>query len=130
MLLSWVLTRDIDAVLLIADQYGGRWVDDQGSTRIQPFTLDDVTRRHLIDESLPRNEQIREAVRRADSGILPALQEILGRLQSGAIDGWSRPNGSGDLTKIDPIQWAGLRFLPIQGHDVAVPVDSEGDLLR
>jgi hypothetical protein len=129
MLLEWVLTRDIDAVLSMASQYGGWQVDDQGAARIQPFTLDDVTRTHSIDESLPKEERAREAVRRADSFILPARQEIFDALRAGTLDGWARPNGSGDLTKIGPVQWAGLRFRGVDGHDIALPVDSEGDLL-
>jgi hypothetical protein len=129
MLLEWVLTRDLDAVLSMADQYGGWLVDDEGGVRIQPSTLDDVMRTHSVDESLSEEERAREAVRRAELVILPARQEIFDALRAGTLDGWARPDGSGDMTKIAPIQWAGLRFYAIDGHDIALPVNSEAERL-
>jgi hypothetical protein len=129
MLLEWVLTRDVEAVLSMADEYGGWRIDDGGAARIQPPTVDGVLRAHTIDQSLSEDERTREAVRRANLVVIPARQEIYDALRSGEIDGWARPNGSGDLTRIEPIQWAGLRFRAVDGHDVALPVDSEGDPL-
>jgi hypothetical protein len=129
MLLEWVLTRDIETVQSMADEYGGWLFDDEGPARFRPPTLDDVLLAHTIDKSLPKDEQAREVVRRANSYVTPARQEIFDALRSGVIDGWARPNGSGDIVKIDPIQWAGLRFRAVNGHDIALPVDSEGDPL-
>ena len=129
MALEWVLTRDIDAVPSMADRYGACRVDPQGVARIQPFTLDDVARTHSIDERLLEEKRAREAVRRATSSILPARKEIFDALRTGTLDSWARPNGSGGMTRIEPIQWAGLRFCAFDGHDIALPVDSEGEPL-
>jgi hypothetical protein len=129
MLLEWVLSRNIEAVLSMADEYGGWRVDEEAAARIQPSTMDDVSRAHTIDEALPKDGKAREAVRRANLFVIPARQKIFDALRSGAIDGWARPNGSGDIARIEPIQWAGLRFRAMGGHDIALPVDSEGDPL-
>jgi hypothetical protein len=124
MLLEWVLTRDIQAVLSMADEYGGWRVDEEGAARIQPFTMDDVLRAHTIDQSLPKDERASEAVKPAESFVIPARLEIIDALRSGAIDGWARPNGSGDIAKIDVIQSAGLRLRALNGHEIALPVDT------
>jgi hypothetical protein len=76
MLLEWVLTRDIQAVRSMADEYGSWRVDDEGAARIQPATLDDVVRAHTMDEALPKEERVREAVRRANSFVLPAQRNL------------------------------------------------------
>jgi hypothetical protein len=130
MLLQWVLRRDIERVLSMVDEYGGCRIDEVGATRIQPPTLDDVSRAHTIDASLLKDEKAKEAVRRANLFVIPARQKIFDALCRGAIDGWARPNGSGDIVKIDAIQWAGLRLSALHGHEIALPVDSEGDPLR
>ena len=44
MLLCWVLTRDKEAVLAMADEYGGWRIDGEAAERIQPSTWDDVLR--------------------------------------------------------------------------------------
>jgi len=129
MLLEWVLTRDIEAVLSMVDDYGGWRVGDGGAARIRPSTLDDVSRAHWTDEALHGEEKAREAVRRANVFILPARRAILDALCIGILHGWARPNGRGCMTRIEPIQWAGLQFRSVDGHDVALPVDSEGDPL-
>jgi hypothetical protein len=93
------LTRDIQAVLSIADEYGGWRVNEEAATRIRPSTWDDVLVAHVIDESLPKDEIAREAVKRPESFVILARQKIFDALRSGAIDGWARPNGSGDIAK-------------------------------
>jgi hypothetical protein len=130
MLLSWVLTPDIEAVHSMADEYGGWQIDGETAARIQPPSWDDVLRVYAIDDSLPKDERAREAARRAILFVIPARQKVFDALRSGAIEGWARPNGSGDIVKIEPIQWAGLRFRCFHGHDIAVPVDGEGEPLR
>jgi hypothetical protein len=125
MLLHWVLTRDSDAVLSTVTHYGGWLVKGDTVARIQPQTWDDVIRAYSIDESLPKEEKAAEAVVRAKLFVIPAQQQIYSCLRRVAIDSWARPNGSGDIVKITPIQWAGLRFRGFKGHDIAVPVDSE-----
>jgi hypothetical protein len=120
MLLRWVLTRDSEAVLSMVDDYGGVCVDlnTGASTPIQSQTWDDVSR-------APAEENVRGAVLRAELCVIPAQEEIYSSLRRGELDGWARTNGSGDIVKVEPIQWAGLRFRAHDGHDIAVPVDSE-----
>jgi len=77
MLLEWVLSRDIEAVRSMANEYGGWRVDKEGAARIQPPNWDDVLRAHTIDESLPKDDKAREAVTRAKLFVIPARQEIL-----------------------------------------------------
>jgi hypothetical protein len=125
MLLRWVLTRDIESVLSMLSDYGGSLIEGNTVTRVQPQTWDYVMRDYSIDDSLRREEQAANAVVKAELFLIPAQEEIYGSLRRGEIDAWARPNGSGDIVKIAPIQWAGLRFRAVEGHDIAVPVDSE-----
>jgi hypothetical protein len=125
MLLRWVLTRDIESVLSMLNGYGGCLVEGNTVTRVQPQTWDYVLWDYSIDDSLRREEQAANAVAKAELFLIPAQEEIYGSLRRGEIDAWARPSGSGDLVKIAPIQWAGLRFRAFEGHDIAVPVDSE-----
>jgi hypothetical protein len=125
MLLRWVLTRDIEAVLSMVNDYGGCLVEGDKVMRIQPQTRDDVMRAYLIDDSLRKEEQAANAVVKAELFLIPAQEEIYSSLRRGEVDAWARPNGSGDLVKIAPIQWVGLRLRALEGHDIAVPVDNE-----
>jgi hypothetical protein len=125
MLLRWVLTRDIGAVLSMVNDYGGCLVEGDKVRRVQPQTWDDVMRAYSIDDSLRKEEQVANAVLKAELFRIPAQEEIYSSLRRGEIDAWARPNGSGDIVKIAPIQWAGLRWRALEGHDIAVPVDSE-----
>jgi hypothetical protein len=129
MLLCWVLTRDNNAVLSMLSDYGGSMVEGDNVTRIQPQTWDDVSRTHSIDYSLPKEERARDTVLKAHVFVIPAWEEIYSRLTHGEIDAWARPNGSGNIVKIEPIQWAGLRFHALEGHDIAAPVNTEQDPL-
>jgi hypothetical protein len=61
--------------------------------------------------------------------VIPSRKEIFDALRSGKIKSWARSNGSGDIVKMDPVQWAGLRFYALNGHDIAIPVDSEREPL-
>jgi hypothetical protein len=130
MLLRWVLTRDIEAVLSMLNDYGGSLVEGDKVRRVQPQTWDDVMRAYSIDDSLQKEEQVRNAVLKAELFLIPAQEEICSSLRRGEVDAWARPNGSGDIVKIAPIQWAGLRFRALEGHDIAVPVDSEENPLH
>jgi hypothetical protein len=125
MLLRWVLTRDIEAVLSMMNDYGACLVEGDKITRVQPQTWDDVMRAYSIDDSIRKEEQMANVVFKAELFLTPAQEEIYGSLRRGEIDAWARPNGSGDIVKIAPIQWAGLRWRALEGHDIAVPVDSE-----
>jgi hypothetical protein len=124
MLLSLALTGDSEAVLSMLDDYGGAWVDlsTDASTPTRPRSWDDVSR-------APAGESVRGAVLRAELHVIPAQEAIYSSLRRGELEGWARPNGSGNIVKIEPIQWAGLRFRSLDGHDIAFPVDSEGNWL-
>jgi hypothetical protein len=125
MVMRWVLTGDSNAVLSMLDDYGRSLVEGGNVTRIQPLTWDDVARVPVVDASLSAEQQTRDAVLRALREIIPAREQIYAALRRGDLDSLARPNGSGDMARIGPIQWAGLRIRSIDGHDVAVPVDSE-----
>jgi hypothetical protein len=125
MLLRWVLTRDRAYVLTMADAYGSVQVEGDRVTRVRPESWDDVIRTYSINESLPAEEKIRTAIVKAEMEIIPAKKEIYGSLRGGALDGWARPNGSGDIVRIRPMDWTGLRFHSLDGRDIAIPVDSE-----
>jgi hypothetical protein len=125
MLLCWVLTRDSDAVLSMVNDYGGVIVDGANVCRIQPQTWEDVRLSYTIDDSLSTERKVRESVFRSQAFVLPARDEIYTRLTRGELDGWARPNGSGNIEKIEPIQWVGLRIRAFEGHDIGVPLDNE-----
>jgi hypothetical protein len=129
MVLRWVLVRDSDTVLSMLDSFGGVLVEREKVTPIRPLTWDRVVQVYAIDDSLPAEERMRQAVLRAELEIIPAQEKIYGALRRGVLDGWARPNGSGDYVKVEPIQWVGLRFRACDGHDFAVPVDSNQDRL-
>lgn len=129
MLMRWVLTRDSRAVMSMVNDYGGWLVEGDNVTRIRPHSWDDVIRSYLTHDALPKEEKTREAVLKMNLFVIPAQMEIYSSLRRGEIDAWARPNGSGDIVKITPIQWAALRFHAVEGHDTAVPVDAEQDPL-
>jgi hypothetical protein len=129
MLLCWVLSRDSERVLSMLKNYGGWRIEGDHAGRIRPQTWRDVTLAFSIDGSLPKEEKTAAAIVRTELFIIPAEEEIRSAWRRGEIDGWARRNGSGDIVKIEPIQWAGLRFRALEGHDIAVPVDSEQEPL-
>ena len=125
MLLYWMLDRDFDAVRSMVNDYGGSTVKGDKVSRTQSQTWDDVSQCYSIDDSLPEEEKVREAVFRSLVFLLPTQAAIYTRLTRGELDSWARANGSGNIVKIETIQWVGLRIRPFEGHDIAVPVDSE-----
>jgi hypothetical protein len=133
MLLHWVLTRDSATVLGMAGDYGMVIVDAErhSFSLARPKSWDDVVRQQAMnrgpsaEENLSEEQKMAMAVVTVEMEIIPAQNEIFRSLRLGKIHGWARPNGSGDIVRIEPIQWAGLRFCALEGHDVAVPVDSE-----
>ena len=118
------VTRDSRAVMSMVNDYGGWLVEGDNVTRIRPHSWDDVVRSYLRHDALPKEEKTREAVLKMNLFVIPAQMEIYSSLRRGEIDAWARPNGSGDIVKITPIQWAALRFHAVEGHDTAVPVDA------
>jgi hypothetical protein len=124
------IARDRAYVLRMADDYGAVQVAGDRVTQVRPQSRDDVIRTYSINKSLPAEEKIRSAVVKAEMEIIPAQKEIYDSLRGGALDSWARPNGSGDIVRIRPMDWTGLRFHSREGRDIAIPVDSEYNPLR
>jgi hypothetical protein len=126
MVLKWILTRDAEAVLAMAADYGAVVVnlETRTSTEVRPATMADVDRAFVIDESITdREERITQAVIRAELRVIPARHEIHDALRQGRFEARSRRNGRGDLVTIESDQWLLLKIDSIAGHDLAVPVD-------
>lgn len=125
MVLRWLLTNDREAVLSMAEDYGAVLVSGDRITPVRPKAWDDVARSPAINEGLSTEERAKITVLRATYEVIPAIDTIYEALRRGDLDAFARPNGSGDIARIEPIQWAGLRIHCLDGHDIAVPVDSE-----
>jgi hypothetical protein len=125
MLLRWVLTGDFDAVLSMINDYGGSIGNSDNVRPTQPQTWNDVSLSCVTDKLLPTEEKVRNVVFKSHHFLLPAIEEIYSRIIHGKLDSWGRPNGSGNIVKIEPIQWVGLRIRAFEQHDIVVPVDSE-----
>jgi hypothetical protein len=126
MVLQWVLTRDAEAVLAMAADYGAVAVDleNRTSTEVRPATMADVERAFVIDESIiDREEMLTEAVVWAELKVIPARRDIYDALREGRLEARSRRNGSGDLVTIEPDQWLLLRINSSEGRNLAVPID-------
>lgn len=132
MLLRWILTRDRAAVLAMLDDCGGVRVDlDSGTaTLLRLMTWEEAQREAAIDPSLPREEQIREAVHRSEKIIIPATGAICDALERGCLTAQARRNGSGDIEAIGSAQWRGLKIWSHDGRDLAVPVDANRQMLQ
>jgi hypothetical protein len=99
MVLKWILTRDAEAVLAMAADYGAVVVnlETRTSTEVRPATMADVDRAFVIDESITdREERITQAVIRAELRVIPARHEIHDALRQGRFEARSRRNGRGD----------------------------------
>jgi hypothetical protein len=131
MVLRWVLTLDRVAVLAMVDTYGAVRVDLEVGTvsRVVPEDIDAVMTAYNIDESLPPGEErTRTAVMRSER-VIRAKEEIYRALRQGKLEARTRRNGTGDVEKIAHEQWPNLKFRSLNGHDIAVPVDTEQNVL-
>ena len=130
MVLKWVLTRDLPTVLIMAEIYGADIVSEDGIARpAVPEDLGAVVRAYCIDPTVPPGRQkVREAVLHSQTAIR-AKAEIYRALQRGELEARARRNGSGDVETIPPNQWLALRFQSWKGHDLAVPIDIDQDVL-
>jgi hypothetical protein len=129
MVLEWVLSRDMQAVLAIAAAHGAMKVDpDAGTiTEIRSASMRDVERTHAIDESIAdREEKIAQAIVWGDLKGIPARREFYDALRQGELEARARRNGRGDLVVIERDQWLLLKFDSIEGHELALPVDING----
>ena len=152
MLLHWVLTRDELAVERMLHQYGDIWVGmpvikiqirDQDSKVICEHdikltkdeqlakTWSDVISEYELVPPVPPTTERRELVSALirSMSLTRATQLIYSALQRGTLDGCARRNGSGDVERIAPVEWTRLRFLGIDGHDIAVPTGTNGEPL-
>jgi hypothetical protein len=152
MLLRWVLTRDEDAVERMLRQYSDIiigmpvitiQIQDQDNNVIgehdiqiagdqqRAKTWSDVISAHELVPPVPRTTKHRELVSAfiRSMDLTKATQLIYSALQRGTLEGCARRNGSGDVERIAPVQWTRLRFLGIDGHDIAVPTGANGEPL-
>ena len=84
MVLEWVLSRDMQAVLAIAADHGAVEVDTVAKkvTEIRPASMPDVERTHAIDESISdQGETIARAIVWGDLKGIPARREIYDALK-------------------------------------------------
>jgi hypothetical protein len=152
MLLHWVLMRDEHAVERMLGQYSDILVGmpvfeiqilDQNRNIILRHDIDptranrpaktwnDVIAEYELDPPVPPATENRELVNALirSMELTKATQHIYSALQRGALEGHARRNGSGDVERIAPAEWTRLRFLGIDGHDLAVPTDVNGEPL-
>ena len=123
MLLRWVLTQDEMAVRAMAERYGAVHVELGKIMHVRPETWDDVVWAYSTGDKPPTKQNLETAVGKAQWEIIPAQQKIYRALRSGTLDSWARPNGSGALIRIDPIEYERFRFRSLDGHDFVIPVD-------
>jgi hypothetical protein len=125
MVLNWVLTRDMPAVLTMADMYGADIVPDDGiPRRAVPEDLDAVTRTYCIDPTLPLKQRVLRSQK-----VIAAKAEIYRALHRGELEARARRNGSGDVETIAPMQWPALKFQSSNGYNLAVPIAIDQDVL-
>jgi hypothetical protein len=106
MVLEWVLSRDMQAVLAIAADHGAVEVDTVAKkvTEIRPASMRDVERTHAIDESISdQGEKIARAIVWGDLKGIPARREIYDALKQGELEARSRRNGRGILSSSNGI---------------------------
>jgi hypothetical protein len=122
MVLEWILSRDLSAVLSM-DVYGATAYDGDQAVPVRPRGWQDVQSEHLRKDLRPGESGVRETVRRGLTVVLPAMTSVYAKARIGRIQGFARRNGTGDLEQIPPYQWAGLRFCSFDGRDLAIPVN-------
>jgi hypothetical protein len=126
MLLHWVLTRDEMTVAAMAERCGAIHVELGRIMHVRPETWDDVVQAYLMGDEPPTERSrsdLKTAIDKGDLELIPAWQKIYKALRSGTLDSWARPNGSGALIRIDPIEYERFRFRSLDGHDFVIPVD-------
>jgi hypothetical protein len=130
MVLKWVLTRDLPAVLDMAEIYGADFVSEDGMPRAAvPEDIDAVMSTYCTDLTASTREQrVRATVLRSQTAI-PGKVEIYLALRRGQLEAQARRNGAGDVETIAPNQWLALKFRSWNGHDLGVPIDANQDIL-
>jgi hypothetical protein len=130
MVLKWFLIRDLPTVLAMVESYGDKIISEDTLARVVPEDLDAVMRAYCVDPTLPPGEErAREAVLRSHD-VIAAKAEIYRALRHGELEAKARRNGSGDVETIAPNQWLALQFQSLRGHDLALPIGIEKDVLN
>jgi hypothetical protein len=130
MVLKWVLIRDQAAVLAMVDTYGAIGVfEDQTVSRLTPEDIEAVMIAYCIDPELSGEEKGAVAVVRSQR-VIAAKDEIYQALRRVELEARARRNGAGDVETIAPNQWLSLKFRSWDGHDLAVPINVEQDILK
>jgi hypothetical protein len=131
MVLKWVLVRDLSPVVAMTESYGATAFSEDGKSRtIVPEDLSTVMTGYCTDTKLPLGqESIRETVLRSQRAIA-AKEKIYRALRRGDLEGRARRNGTGDVETVKSNQWLSLKFQSWNGHDLAVPINVEGDILN
>jgi hypothetical protein len=132
MVLEWVLSHDMQAVLAIAAHHGAVEVDTVAKTvtEIRRASMQDVERTHAIQESISdQGERIARAIVWWEQKGIPARREVYDALKQGELEARARRNGRGDLVVIERDQWLSLKFYSVESHELALPVDINGQQL-
>jgi hypothetical protein len=131
MVLRWALTRDQAAVLVMVDIYGAVGVfEDHEVCRLAAEDIEAVTIAYCTDLTLPLGEERAAAAVVLSQRVIAAKAGIYRALRNGELEAYARRNGSGDVEKIRPSQWLSLKFQSWNGHDLAVPINVEKDILN
>jgi hypothetical protein len=130
MVLRWVLTRDKGAVLPMSATYGLVGVFEDGTvSRLAPEDMDAVTLAYCTDPNLPAGEERAVTAVARSERVIAVKDAIYQALRRGTLEACARRNGTGDVEKIASNQWLSLKFQSWNGHDLAVPIDIEADVL-
>jgi hypothetical protein len=131
MVLKWVLTRDQAAILAMVATYGAVGVfEDHTVSRLAPEDIEAVMIAYCIDPTLPPGEEKDATAVVRSQRVIAAKDEIYQALRRGELEARARRNGAGDVETIAPNQWLSLKFQSWDGHDLAVPINVEKDILN
>ena len=125
-LVAWVLLRDPEWPHKCADG-----VTDHGSFK-QELRLPDGRKEMVVTRADPPSPRKLELANSAAGkpfmqSFEVAENDVVLELQTGGLRGWGRENGKGERRLIEPVQWAGLKFLydPMRAEP-KVPYGIEG----
>jgi len=131
MVLKWVLTRDQAAVPAMIDTYGATGLfEDHTASRLAPEDIDAVMIAYCTDPNLPPGEEKAATAVVRSQRVIEAKNEIYQALRRGELEARARRNGAGDVETIAPNQWLSLKLQSWDGHDLAVPISVEKDILN
>jgi hypothetical protein len=112
----------------MVDTYIGVF-EDHTVARLAREDIDAVRIAYCIDPTLPPGEETAATAMVRGDRVIAAMHKIYRALRRGALEARARRNGAGDVETITPNQWLSLKFQSWNGHDLAVPINVEQDLL-